>query len=507
MARKLVVAVCALGVVAAVAFDRFELVRVTPGDDASALIAAAPAGALVVVEPGSHQGPWTIDQPITLVGNGAEVSGGQEVLSVRAAASVRDLTVRGGSTGILVRETNGVSLDRVRTEGADLHGIEIVDASAVVTGAHVSGLQSPYAQGIEIRNSDGRPDSAIRDSEVIGGQEGIVAHVAEVFVSGNIVRDTSMRAIAITEMSDGWVRRNSVTGASGVGLYCGDMSRCEFAGNRVDHVAAGTGGKSSAGWGLVVHYHASASSHNDELAGEAGTTATFIESRLTDRSPLEPGLGSRAVWPAATATIAGLALLLAVYLLVRPRWLQIRGRLMSEPALTALTVAVVTGVAIQTFHMSEHALQLFRVKVDGVPSRGGIVGPVVEAEIIHFVYNSVVLGLMAAIAYGRRHGWGPAVSVRADRLLFAGVLLQGYHWLEHSLKLGQHLVTGRKVNPGAAGNLFDLVHVHFALNLAVYLALLIPCLAYLRRRLISTDASIERSSLRPALRGIFQLHR
>lgn len=502
------VAVFLVGVAASLA-DGFTIVRTGPEDAVQRVLDRTPSGAIVVVEPGDYAGPWSISRDITLLADGVTLRSpeGETALSVSGPARVHGVTTIGGDSGITVRDTNGVSLEDVTISGAELHGIEVVDASATIRGAVVEGLGSPYAQGIEIRNSDGRPDSAVLDSNVAGGQEGIVAHVSEVVIAGNSVANTTMRGIAVTEMSDGWVRRNSISGASGTGLYCGDMSRCEFTSNSVATVRAGSGGASSAGWGLVVNYHASASSHGDLLDGEAGPHATFVASRITERSPLEPGMGSRALWPALAAGGVALTVLGAVVLFVRERWVSTRLPTLSPALLTALTVAVVTGVAVQTFHMSEHALQLFRVKVDGVPSRGGIVGPVVEAEVIHFVYNSAVLGLMAVTWYGRRHGWGPRVASSVDRLLFAGVLLQAYHWVEHSLKLGQHLITGAKVNPGFAGNLFDLVHVHFALNLAVYLALLVPSLVYLRRRIVSSDAAVERSSLRPALRGFSQLHR
>ncbi|MFP5299467.1 MAG: nitrous oxide reductase family maturation protein NosD, partial [Actinomycetota bacterium] len=451
------VAVLVLGVTAS-ALDAFSVARIGLDDDAAEMLSTAPSGAVVFVEPGSYTGPWSLDRSLVLYGDGVTVRAPKDAVGVTVSAPSRvsGLRVTGGESGIVVRETNGVVLEDVTVTGAELHGIEIVDASALVSRAVVDRLVSPYAQGIEIRNADGRPDSAVVDSTVIGGQEGIVSHVSEVLLEGNSVSHTSLRGIVVTEMSDGWVRRNRVSGASGVGLYCGDMSRCEFSRNVVERVEAGEGGASSAGWGLVVNYHASASSHRDELSGEAGPTATFIGSRLTDRSPLEPGIGSRAVWPALTAGLVAIVVLATVFLLVRHRWALPRPPSLTAPIRTALTVAVVTGIAVQSFHMSEHILQVFRVKVDGVPSRGGIVGPVVEAEVIHFLYNAAVLALMAFTWYGRRHGWGPGVAVRADRLLVAGVLLQGYHWFEHSLKLAQHVITGAKVNPGVAGNFFDL---------------------------------------------------
>lgn len=464
------------------------VLEVGPGAPVQDLISAVPEGWTIRLAPGSY-GPLVVDRPVDVAGTeGAVIAAGDAeagVVVTADGASVSGLAISGGASGLMVREAQRVAISDIKVRGARTHGIEIVDASVELRDADIAGLVSPYAQGIEIRNSDGRPDSSIRGSVVRGGQEGIVSHVSEVVIEDNDVRATTMRAIAVTEMSDGWIFDNTIAGAEGAGIYCGDMSRCESAGNRVSLVEAGEGGRSSQGWGLVVNYHASASSTGDELAGVAGETLTLIGSRITQRSPLEPGAGSRAVWPALAAVAIALGGLAVIYLLVRRG---LRAPLGSTLASTttrgraagqAFTAIMATGLAIQTFHMSEHALQLYRVKFDGVPSRGGIVGPVVEAEWIHFFYNGAVWAAMALLLVARRRGWKPRGNLLAgDRLLVAATVLQGYHFIEHSLKLSQHLATGSKVNPGALGHQVDLVLLHFSINLAVYAGFSGACLCY-----------------------------
>lgn len=460
--------------------------HVPAGADLQGVLARVPTGTTVVLSEGRYEGPVRIDRSVTLVGNGAVIDGqGHDVaLAVFASgAEVRSVEVAGGDTGILVRDAGDVTVADVKVIGAAVHGIELVDAHARVEAAHVEGLSSPFAQGIEIRNSDGRPDSTIERSTVIGGQEGIVSHVSEVAVLDNVVRDTTMRAITITEMSDGWVRDNRVTGAVGSGLYCGDMSRCEFTNNSVATVDEGVGGRSSAGWGLVVHYHASASTHGDSLNGVAGPTATFVGSRITERSPLEPGSGARAVWPALGASAAAIGALAVAYLVARRsmRRTSASGPSLSRPAAQTLMTVLLVGIVVQSFHMSEHFLQLWRVKVDGVPSRGGLVGPVVDAELVHFAYNALVLGSLAVLFAGRRRGWlGGRGVMTGDGMLVAALAIQSYHVIEHTFKVAQFVRTGSKVNPGIAGGSIDLVLLHFAINLAVYLGVLIATVVYVR---------------------------
>lgn len=469
--------------------DRPTIIRVTPGDDLASVVGSAPAGAVVVLSEGTHDGPVSIDRPLTLRGGPVSriVAPRDTPAAVAVAAdrvALEGITTFGGSTGILVREVDRVVLDSVRVVGADLHGIEIVDASARISGVEVAPPRHELAQGIEVRNADGRPDTVIEDSTVSGGMEGIVSHVAEVVIENNVVRDTTMRGITLTEMSDGVVAGNTIDGATGAGLYCGDMSRCQFEDNVATGVAGSDDGRSTAGWGLVVTYHASASSENDLLEGAAGPTMASIGGKFLERSPLEPGEGLRAAVPAGLAVLAAVGLVGLCYLALRSVTASPDGALASTQRERRgpswlLSLALV-GLGVQTFHMIEHALQLYRVRVDGIPSRGGIVGPQVEAEWVHFLYNAAVLVGFLLVVAARRSGWQPPGKHDVgDRLLLVGVLIQGYHVVEHSAKLAQHIASGAKVNQGILGGAIDLVLLHFSINLAVYLAAVAACIAYL----------------------------
>ena len=55
--------------------------------------------------------------------------------------------------------------------------------------------------------------SSVEGCTVIGGQEGIVTHMAMAALRGNHVSGTSMRGITMTEMSAGEVEDNEVLGA------------------------------------------------------------------------------------------------------------------------------------------------------------------------------------------------------------------------------------------------------------------------------------------------------
>ena len=464
-------------------------VRVPAGASLRRVLDHAAPGTTVTLEPGVHRGPVTVPGPVTLQGSeGAILSApraSEAVLFVSGDdVEVHDLTVRGGSSGIEAERAENLVIEGVAVRGSDLHGIHVAGGSADIIGVDVAGLRHPFAQGIELFDA---PGSRVADSRITGGKEGIVTHLSHrVAVTGNTVANTAFRGIAIKEMSHASVTGNTVLGARAMGLYCGDMSRCAFSANRATSVAAREGTPASAGWGLVVHYHAVTSSHDDLLSGDAGAFSTFVEGRIVEDSPLELGSGIRALWKTLGMTLVGLLLLLGLYLAARPltrRLFPLDPANARRIATTAIPAALALGLAIQTFHMAEHFVQVFRVHFDGVPSQGGIVGSVVDTEWVHFAYNlAVLIGLVAVIA-ARFRGWFPRGRADiGDGLLAVATLVQSYHVVEHSVKLTQHLVTGAKVNPGILGGPVDLVWLHFVINLAVYAGFAGALLAYQWRR-------------------------
>lgn len=462
------------------------VVSVSPGADLQAAVDAAPPHAVVELAPGEHAGPLTVDHSVTIRGSRDAVIAAPRDADAALTVShpdvlVEGLTVRGGWTGIDLLSATGSVVRDVVVEGAEAQGIRIYRRSATLDRVQVRRLLDPHAQGIEVLSA---PDVVVRNSSVDGGKIGIVAHLSTVLFENNVVRGTTQVGVMIREMGSGVAIANTVRDASGAGLYCGDMSRCEFADNDVSLVAAASNARSSAGWGLVVHYRSTASSTNDLLLGQAGAAVALAHSRLVPESPLRLGHGATGiiggVW-ALLLSLSALVLCLGIAMRIVPRggWWSTGPVAAFAPVAAAI---LLVGLVVQSFHMAEHWLQLYRVRVDGVPSRGGLAGQLVDVEWVHFVYNAAVLGGLAALVMLRRRGWVPAGRVGfGDRLLTAAIIVQGYHLVEHAFKVMQHVVTGAKVNPGLLGGRFDLVLLHFGINGAVYLAFLGLCVAYTLR--------------------------
>jgi nitrous oxidase accessory protein NosD len=257
-----------------------------------ALSAAAPAVLLLVLgvawvaqaptvrlEAGVHEGLLVLDEAQTLIGEpGAVVRGGIRIEA--DGVTVRDVTVYGGEIGIEVRDSEDVVLDGVRIGGTSMDGISARRSSLTVRDCRIDSPAVAGAQGIDISFAMTLPPSLVERCDVRGGSEGIVSHLAHVEFRSNRVSGTTLRGIAVTEMSMGSVERNVVEDALGVGIFCGDYSRCSISENSVSGTRADpSGNPTRAGYGIVSHYWAIAELDDNQLDRGA---ATFINGQLAD---------------------------------------------------------------------------------------------------------------------------------------------------------------------------------------------------------------------------------
>jgi hypothetical protein len=151
-----------------------------------------------------------------------------------------------------------------------------------------------------------------------------------------------------------------------------------------------------------------------------------------------------------------------------------------------LDVAFAVVVAVMAAHEAEHVAQL--LQKEAFPNRcpgdcRGALGFIFDVEWIHFSYNVSILAAVAglAAAYGLwRSSWRQA-HPWAVGALTAGIVIQGYHVVEHVAKLdqwfanGHHsptpVILGQGLSRPEAGA-FSLVELHFLFNTTVFLLVL-----------------------------------
>lgn len=229
---------------------------------------------------GITPGPLVLDHAQTLVGeSGTVVTGG--ILITADDVTVRNLTVRGGEYGIEIRDAESVELDDVTVERSGLDGINARRSQVEIHDCNVRALPDQLTQGIDISFASRLAPSLVEDCTVVGGNEGIVSHMANVMIRDNHVRSTKLRGIAVTEMSMGSVQDNLVEDALGIGIFCGDYSHCEIEDNHVTGTRPDpSGNPTRAGFGVVAHYGAIATVGGNTLEQ---APASFIGARIEER--------------------------------------------------------------------------------------------------------------------------------------------------------------------------------------------------------------------------------
>lgn len=495
-----------LAVSAALLVSGPRSVTVAPGDSVSRVAQRVRAGTTVVLLPGLHDG-FEVTNRVSVEGRAGAIVRGPVVVSADRVRLSR-LTVTGGESGVTVHEADEVVLEQIAVAGAAMHGIEVIDGSARIVGCRINALSSPFAQAVEVRNSNGRPRTVVEGCVVIGGQEGLVSHVSRVEFRGNRVSATTLRGIVVTEMSEGLAERNLVLGVAGSGLYCGDMSHCEFRNNTVRGVSQGSAGvRPQAGYGVVAWFESTMRLRDNVFRDTAaGSVGLFLHSNVTERFPLSVWpAGWRGALPAVWIMIGVLAALALVRVAVEPVSRALRRRARRESDAQRVLLVLAAGLAVQSFHLLEHAVQVFQVHVADAPERAGLLGSFLDVEWVHLVYNSAVLFFLAWLVValvrvrpGLTNGLGFALAT---------VFVQGYHMSEHIAKFTQHLRTGIDPAPGLFGAGPGLVWFHFGINFAVWagqfivLAVIWSAVphAWTRVRSFATDRASHAS--RPHLRA------
>lgn len=285
----------------AFAHARFMLVSPSSADEGGEVLHVGPIAAAVTVavlagaagvawaaQPptvhlasGVHRGPLVLDHSQRLVGEkGAVVLGG--IVISASDVTVVGVKVVGGEYGIEVDGARRVVLDRISVTGADLDGVHVRRGSVTIRDCTVDSRGNEIAQGIDISYTFDLPLSVVERCTVVGGNEGIVSHFANVRLRANHVRGTALRGITVTEMSMGVVDGNRVENALGVGIYCGDHSMCRIDHNAVSRIRPdiASGDLTRIGYGILVHYGAQAELGGNRLSESPGGVAAVLDAHI-----------------------------------------------------------------------------------------------------------------------------------------------------------------------------------------------------------------------------------
>ncbi len=147
-----------------------------------------------------------------------------------------------------------------------------------------------------------------------------------------------------------------------------------------------------------------------------------------------------------------------------------------------LFLMLIFAFVVQSFHFIEHIAQIIQIYALGIrpPMAHGLLGAAFDFEWVHFIYNIGLEVILIELWLSFRHR-----SVRQETfrvaasgtlpILTGAVLLQGYHSIEHIVKLYQYLFiplyqSGAPPTPGILPQItgWPIFLVHFVYNLVVW---------------------------------------
>lgn len=172
----------------------------------------------------------------------------------------------------------------------------------------------------------------------------------------------------------------------------------------------------------------------------------------------------------------------------------------TESARPAHTTAIVPSgpyvvflalLAFQGFHLVEHVTQVVQRYFLGIANGNGILGSVADIEPVHFAYNLGYLALLIAVylLLGLARDGANRVGRPVYVLLTFTLAFQGFHVLEHVVKMAQYLQMGLQngtggifgMAPGGLAPLFPVPLLHLGYNAIGYLPAVVAFVILLRQ--------------------------
>lgn len=143
-------------------------------------------------------------------------------------------------------------------------------------------------------------------------------------------------------------------------------------------------------------------------------------------------------------------------------------------------------------HLLEHILQMFQFYVWHTHP-WGLIGQIADREWLHVWYNLpaylIILFIYLAI---RKNVPDFYQADRSMKAMAVFLWIQGYHLLEHIVKIYQYFTTGIEPAPGILGNVLPLVPLHFTLVIVTYVLTMV---VFVRSPLVGYKAFLKMNAL------------
>lgn len=141
-------------------------------------------------------------------------------------------------------------------------------------------------------------------------------------------------------------------------------------------------------------------------------------------------------------------------------------------------IIITLSLFVQSVHMFEHISQTIQKFVLNYQLAHGIIGSKIDLEPVRFIFNLTYLVLIVLIFIYLR----PSLKTNDTvfMLLLMVIILQTWHFIEHSMKLFHHFTLNCKSCPGILGNDYNLILLHLFYNSIVFIPSVVVYLIIIR---------------------------
>lgn len=147
------------------------------------------------------------------------------------------------------------------------------------------------------------------------------------------------------------------------------------------------------------------------------------------------------------------------------------------------SILLILAIILQAFHDIEHFAQMYqRIWLKLNPQMAGGILFFLNVEWNHYLFNTgyfIILILVFYFLISDSSLFHSLVKSGRGRIIMGsfifGFVFQGYHVLEHTIRMGQYYLINCSPCPGILGHYFDLAYLHFTFNMitTIFPALLI----------------------------------
>ena len=244
-------------------------------------LAAASRFDTIIVTSGTYKENLFITQPVNIVAMEqvkliAKEDKPAVTITTTHNVKLEGLEIIGGSEGIFITNSSGITVLRNKISGSRLCGIRVRFGSARIKENEIINNKGSKACGIHVTNTMVWPPSVISNNYIANNEHsGIITNMTgDIDIRSNIIHQNGNYGIEIREMSHAQVYENEISENKKSGIYVLDMSDATICRNQL--ISTNDRGNAA----MRIEFHSYAELDNNNIQGYSKKVNLLLESAL-----------------------------------------------------------------------------------------------------------------------------------------------------------------------------------------------------------------------------------